>query len=70
MEVVLLEDNPRGGYKIAYEKPYVNCGNLAGNRNLISAINLGMFQLNSEGCHAEISPRETPFRYLSVFQNE
>ncbi|PIC34811.1 hypothetical protein B9Z55_014358 [Caenorhabditis nigoni] len=51
VEVILLEDDGRGGYKMIFddpseEKPYVDCGTI---------------QLNTE-CHAEIPPREKPFR--------
>ncbi|VDM56290.1 unnamed protein product [Angiostrongylus costaricensis] len=46
VEVVLFEDLPNKGYKMLYEKPYVDCGTL---------------KLNTE-CRAEIPPRKTPFR--------
>ncbi|CAI2350058.1 unnamed protein product [Caenorhabditis sp. 36 PRJEB53466] len=51
VEVLLLEDDGRGGYKMIFddpseEKPYVDCGTI---------------QLNTE-CHAEIPPRDRPFR--------
>ncbi|CAI4226471.1 unnamed protein product [Auanema sp. JU1783] len=45
VEVILLEDSA-DGYKVVYEKPYVDCGTL---------------QINTE-CHAIIPPRLTPFR--------
>lgn len=52
VEVILLEDDGKGGYKMIFddpseEKPYVDCGTI---------------QLNTE-CHAEIPPRDKPFRY-------
>uniref|UniRef100_A0A1I7TDD8 MAM domain-containing protein n=1 Tax=Caenorhabditis tropicalis TaxID=1561998 RepID=A0A1I7TDD8_9PELO len=51
VEVILLEDDGKGGYKMIFddpseEKPYVDCGTI---------------QLNTE-CHAEIPPRDKPFR--------
>ncbi|CAI5449144.1 unnamed protein product [Caenorhabditis angaria] len=49
VEVVLLEDDGKGGYKMVYDeedRPYLNCGTI---------------QLNTE-CHAEIPPRDKPFR--------
>ncbi|KAK6024190.1 hypothetical protein OSTOST_10005, partial [Ostertagia ostertagi] len=42
----LFEDLPDRGYKMLYEKPYVDCGTV---------------KMNTE-CHAEIPARETPFR--------
>lgn len=46
VEIVLFEDLPVRGYKMLYEKPYVDCGTV---------------KLNTE-CHADIPARETPFR--------
>ncbi|WKY05964.1 hypothetical protein Q1695_006289 [Nippostrongylus brasiliensis] len=46
VEIVLFEDLPTKGYRMLYEKPYVDCGTV---------------KMNTE-CQVEIPPRETPFR--------
>ncbi|CAJ0932741.1 unnamed protein product, partial [Mesorhabditis belari] len=46
VEILLYEDQPNGRFKELYEKPYVDCGTI---------------NLNTD-CHAEIPPRDTPFR--------
>ncbi|KJH42212.1 hypothetical protein DICVIV_11796 [Dictyocaulus viviparus] len=46
VEVVLFEDLPNNGYKMLYEKPYIDCGTV---------------KLNTE-CRADIPARLTPFR--------